>query len=1556
MDRNSSNAYIWSVVGGAIADQASPTIINFAGLSNPGATPNINAVYSKGVKYWLVDGFSIAPVLYSEDGQTALTSLTGGNISSSRIGKDIVEFNNKRYYITTKGNTGAGIEVYDISGGDLATAFNTISPSTKVYTSAFNTNANANANGITHIETHVDNLNNEVHVLSGSTNNGFEFVKIPGNRSGLDFSSITSHFDGSSLTELDFSANSNRGFSMNSTHAYVAANSKAWYFDHSDPNATGTQLSLGTAVTQGFYGLKLADVFATDNGILGSNIAGGNTAGANFDVYRWADNTADPDLIISFDNGAHRLGDHINFVGDPQGNGTLYAMAQGGNTVYIWDMANGTITDQANPTTITFADLTNAGNYPHVQPVSSDGVDYLLVNGTNMPPTLYSADGQTKLTSISSDAIGNRAIGGNVLELNNKRYLIVTYVGSEGTITRDAGALVYDISGYDLINAFNAISVNSTNLVYSGSYGDAVNGNQAGDVQFVVDNCNDDNVYILSGAANNGFEILSTGGFSRGLDFDSAMIHFDGSVASSTLPPELGSSGDNERGFSFNSTHVYVADKGDKKVYFWDHSNQSSLASELKDDNNVVSGGVFVIADVVATENGIIASNMNWSGGDLNIYRWADNDSSAEKILTYTCSLSDGSTVRYGDQINFVGDPQGNGHLYVMAFPGYNSITNNNYVLVWDMVDGVFTDQANPTTITFADLTNAGNYPHVQPVSSDGVDYLLVNGTNMPPTLYSADGQTKLTSISSDAIGNRAIGGNVLELNNKRYLIVTYVGSEGTITRDAGALVYDISGYDLINAFNAISVNSTNLVYSGSYGDAVNGNQAGDVQFVVDNCNDDNVYILSGAANNGFEILSTGGFSRGLDFDSAMIHFDGSVASSTLPPELGSSGDNERGFSFNSTHVYVADKGDKKVYFWDHSNQSSLASELKDDNNVVSGGVFVIADVVATENGIIASNMNWSGGDLNIYRWADNDSSAEKILTYTCSLSDGSTVRYGDQINFVGDPQGNGHLYVMAFPGYNSITNNNYVLVWDMVDGVFTDQANPTTITFADLTNAGNYPHVQPVSSDGVDYLLVNGTNMPPTLYSADGQTKLTSISSDAIGNRAIGGNVLELNNKRYLIVTYVGSEGTITRDAGALVYDISGYDLINAFNAISVNSTNLVYSGSYGDAVNGNQAGDVQFVVDNCNDDNVYILSGAANNGFEILSTGGFSRGLDFDSAMIHFDGSVASSTLPPELGSSGDNERGFSFNSTHVYVADKGDKKVYFWDHSNQSSLASELKDDNNVVSGGVFVIADVVATENGIIASNMNWSGGDLNIYRWADNDSSAEKILTYTCSLSDGSTVRYGDQINFVGDPQGNGHLYVMAFPGYNSITNNNYVLVWDMVDGVFTDQSNPERIDFTDMLIGGNYSMVQPITSDGNEYLLVNGAQITPTLYSTDGQEVSTPIPSDAIGNRAFGVEIVEFNYSRYLVLNYVGTEGGDTRDAGVLIYDISGGTLVESLNSINKDNVSSKLIFSDSYGQEVNGNQAGDVKTFIDSSGENLYILSGATNNGFRVLKASKSQ
>jgi hypothetical protein len=508
LDRNSSNAYIWSVATGAIADQASPTIINFAGLTNPGATPNINAVFSAGVKYWLVDGFAIAPVLYSEDGQTALTNLTGGEISSNRIGKDIVEFNNKRYYITTKnGWSGAGFEVYDISGGDLVTGFNSISPTKKIYTSAFNANANSNGNGVTHIETAVDVVGGEVHVLSGGAANGFEFVKIPGNDKGLDFSSVSTHFDGSALTDLSIGNNgnrSNRGVSFNSTHAYVTSgNNSVLFWDHSAANTiAGQSLDNGTAVTQGFYGLNITDLHATDNGILGTNTANtGSGDSDQFNVYRWDDNSSEAEVILTFDTGTSRLGDSFNFIGDVQGDGKLHVMATGGNKLFTFNMSGGTI--NATPTEITFAGFTNAGNYPYVQPLTSNGVDYLLVDGTGIQPQLYSADGQTLLAETQ---IGNTGIKSQVIEFDNARYLMMTKTGSfNETGNIPAGVFIYDISGYDLANSISAAS--PSKLVYSGDYNSFKNADQGGALEIIHNSVNEE-FFIMSGAMNNGFEVL----------------------------------------------------------------------------------------------------------------------------------------------------------------------------------------------------------------------------------------------------------------------------------------------------------------------------------------------------------------------------------------------------------------------------------------------------------------------------------------------------------------------------------------------------------------------------------------------------------------------------------------------------------------------------------------------------------------------------------------------------------------------------------------------------------------------------------------------------------------------------------------------------------------------------------------------------------------------------------------------------------------------------------------------------------------------------------------
>ena len=345
---------------------------------------------------------------------------------------------------------------------------------------------------------------------------------------------------------------------------------------------------------------------------------------------------------------------------------------------------------------------------------------------------------------------------------------------------------------------------------------------------------------------------------------------------------------------------------------------------------------------------------------------------------------------------------------------------------------------------------------------------------------------------------------------------------------------------------------------------------------------------------------------------------------------------------------------------------------------------------------------------------------------------------------------------------------------------------------------------------------------------------------------------------------------------------------------------------------------------------------------------------GFDPETVVDWFQADVASGTLEPELGAEGDNERGFSLNSTHVYVADRGDGVIYFWENDGSSASASSLKDDNSVISGGTFVLADVIATENGILGSNMSLDGSAFKVYRWNDNDSNAELILSYPATR-DGANIRLGDNFNFHGDPQGEGTLY--ATPSFT--TKDNYVLVWNLENGEVVNAENPDIITFEDINDTnkiGNYGFVEPVNDGDKHYLLVNAAQITPTLYSTDGTTRHTQISSEAIIVRAMGGKIFEFNQKRYLALATVGTEGANTRDAGVWIYDISGDSLIEEFDSFTDENVAEKLVYSNSFGQNININQAGDVDIYINEEEGAFYTLVGAANNGFRIIKAVKAK
>lgn len=318
-------------------------------------------------------------------------------------------------------------------------------------------------------------------------------------------------------------------------------------------------------------------------------------------------------------------------------------------------------------------------------------------------------------------------------------------------------------------------------------------------------------------------------------------------------------------------------------------------------------------------------------------------------------------------------------------------------------------------------------------------------------------------------------------------------------------------------------------------------------------------------------------------------------------------------------------------------------------------------------------------------------------------------------------------------------------------------------------------------------------------------------------------------------------------------------------------------------------------------------------------------------DNAQVVLD--AGADNLPNELQDKGDAERGFSFNSTHVYVADKGANKIWYW--SLDGSSKGALKDSEGIISGGTFKLADVVATENGIIASNLSINS-KFKVYRWEDNDSEPELIIEY-----DGKKGRYGDTFTFEGEANGDGKLYAA-----NKDSNN--VLIWDFESGGVVNKDNPKEIILTE-LKKGNYPHVERIHGD-TEYLLVNNTSITPTLYSHDGTQQLASISSEVVISRAVSGKIFDFNTKTYLALATVGSEGSTTRNASILVYDVSGDDLVEAFKSINSD----KLVYEISFGQNVNNNQAGDVDVYVDPNGEFVHLLGGAANNGFVVVKVTK--
>ena len=232
---------------------------------------------------------------------------------------------------------------------------------------------------------------------------------------------------------------------------------------------------------------------AWDGKILACNLTT-NSGEQPFKIYKWNNEFAEPELLISYNKNNYRLGDNFTVYGSLSSNAAIFAAAENSNKVLRWIIKNGDLISQT-PTEINLDGITKIGSRPSVGPYGYGSSDDFYVNSNEMNPTLFSASGQMK-GSISGSIVPKASTAIKTFVLDDKRYLAFFQTNNTPDDPNGQNIRIIDISkGSDQI---------SENDVYSISprLGNQSNPNQTGDFAYFADDKGNYVFYVLS--TNNG--------------------------------------------------------------------------------------------------------------------------------------------------------------------------------------------------------------------------------------------------------------------------------------------------------------------------------------------------------------------------------------------------------------------------------------------------------------------------------------------------------------------------------------------------------------------------------------------------------------------------------------------------------------------------------------------------------------------------------------------------------------------------------------------------------------------------------------------------------------------------------------------------------------------------------------------------------------------------------------------------------------------------------------------------------------------------------------------
>ena len=282
--------------------------------------------------------------------------------------------------------------------------------------------------------------------------------------------------------------NTERGLAYGNDKVYVTS-TNAGTFVQVLSAATG-ELSgtLDMTGVSGGSGASIADVETDANGSIYACNLVVSAATSAFKIYRWANDAAVPENIISFTGAGYRLGDKFTVVGSPANNSlTIYAATASMNKVYKWTTADNGATFAVD--SITLAGYLGApGSSPAVYPLTSGASEFIFkANGSTA--RRYAADGS------AIDTVGATLLpsGSNALRYfttGGRKY--VAFYQYSGTPQ----------NGIRFIDVTDQYSTQHLLLDYTPNLGAVTNGNGTGDLAMKVEGDGSYSFYML--ATNNG--------------------------------------------------------------------------------------------------------------------------------------------------------------------------------------------------------------------------------------------------------------------------------------------------------------------------------------------------------------------------------------------------------------------------------------------------------------------------------------------------------------------------------------------------------------------------------------------------------------------------------------------------------------------------------------------------------------------------------------------------------------------------------------------------------------------------------------------------------------------------------------------------------------------------------------------------------------------------------------------------------------------------------------------------------------------------------------------